>query len=316
MSTVENSLITIAAEENVSTKMMEKIIESFPDSINDVDQKGNTVLARAIKNNNNELAKLLLSKGANPNIIGTISIASIAYQREDYDMVESMIKRGLDINDVCKEHFTLLMLIGINDKGDESNDKKFIKLLLNNGINIDQQNEPSNITALMASCSTGKLFMVNNLIEMGANLDLVNNEGASALIFAVKKNDIKIAEALLDGGADINLRTNKGNSAINFATKNVTCNEDLVELLIKRGCEVDKNCDLTKSIKISNLMDKYESNGKESIIKAINNGDFIMVERMSRMNKDLTDDDKNDLILKVISTNNTELFSILFKIWY
>jgi ankyrin repeat protein len=61
-------------------------------------------------------------------------------------------------------------------------------------------------TALMYAAETGRLHVVEYLIENGADLDATSGRGGrgTALIYASAANQIKVMECLLSGGADIN----------------------------------------------------------------------------------------------------------------
>lgn len=313
MQTIKNSIIFTAIKEGVSTHIMEKIIEFYPGSVNEVNENGSTVLSEAVKYDNTELVELLLSKGADPNINSTNSPILLAYKNKNYGIIESMIKNGSDINDVCNYHYTLLMLIGMNGDGDDCFDEKLIELLFNNGIDMDKQCEPKGTSALMTSSHSGRLSVVNQLINRGGKLDLVNYEGASALLFATKQGHIDIVRALLDGGADINIRTIKGDTAIDIACEGF--HKHIVYLLLRRGCEIDEHHSTKTHTALENFMDGYKSYEKKFIIDAIESDNFMIAERMCRMNKDITDDDKNDLLIKIINVNNLELFKVLFGLW-
>ena len=61
---------------------------------------------------------------------------------------------------------------------------------------------------LMFAASSGNLNMVQCLVENGANLDIQNEYGWTALMRATMENHIDIVRYLLDKGADVNMKTN------------------------------------------------------------------------------------------------------------
>jgi uncharacterized protein len=59
-------------------------------------------------------------------------------------------------------------------------------------------------TALIIAAAEGHTKVVKMLIDKGANVNLQDNEGMTALIWGCKA-DSQVANALLDAGADIHL---------------------------------------------------------------------------------------------------------------
>ena len=88
-------------------------------------------------------------------------------------------------------------------------------LLLDMGAQVDLQNS-NGISALM--CSSNKELAM----EGGAHVDLRDNAGMSALMFASKQGLFGVAKLLLDKGAQVNLRDNAGRSVLVWACRNLS----------------------------------------------------------------------------------------------
>ena len=56
-------------------------------------------------------------------------------------------------------------------------------------------------------------------LERGAQVDLQNNGGKSALMLAIEHGSTEIAQLLLEKGAQVDLRDNGGKSALMLASK-------------------------------------------------------------------------------------------------
>jgi len=86
---------------------------------------------------------------------------------------------------------------------------KFIK----DGVDINTRSkiDGAERTALMYSALNSFISVVNTLIKAGANVNLQDKEGDTALMFAQTG---KIIDALLDAGADVNIQDNDGNTVI------------------------------------------------------------------------------------------------------
>ncbi|KAI8025638.1 Adenylosuccinate lyase [Camellia lanceoleosa] len=77
---------------------------------------------------------------------------------------------------------------------------------------------------------------IREFIE-GADVNLKNNGGRTALHYAASKGWLKIAEILLSHGANINLKDKVGCTPLHCAAS--TGNSELCELLIEEGAKVD-----------------------------------------------------------------------------
>ncbi len=78
----------------------------------------------------------------------------------------------------------------------------------------------------MIAAPQGNIDIVNSLIEKGANLDLKNNDGNTALMFVASNgnfdrgiNAINIVKALIEKGANLDLKNNNGETADMVAIK-------------------------------------------------------------------------------------------------
>ena len=76
----------------------------------------------------------------------------------------------------------------------------------------------SNVTLLMKAAKMGNEWQIKRLLEAGANTNLKDNEGWTALMYAVRYNEgLESVELLLNAGADIKLSNNYGLTAVTLA---------------------------------------------------------------------------------------------------
>ena len=72
-------------------------------------------------------------------------------------------------------------------------------------------------TDLMAASLNGHTEVVELLADNGAELDLKNDDGATALIFASRHGNAEIVKLLLEKGANPELKDNEGKTALDYA---------------------------------------------------------------------------------------------------
>jgi TonB family protein len=90
------------------------------------------------------------------------------------------------------------------------------KLLENPDVDPDSRDGQS-WTALMYAARAEQPELITLLLKAGAALNLVNDDGESALIVAVKRRNVGGARRLLMAGADTSLRDSRGKTALDWA---------------------------------------------------------------------------------------------------
>ena len=80
-----------------------------------------------------------------------------------------------------------------------------LTMLTIQGIPVDARDEKWQETALMQAAGAGRSEAVKFLIQRGAQLDLRNHHGATALCFAAFKSKPDCLEILAAAGADVDL---------------------------------------------------------------------------------------------------------------
>ncbi|KAI8778663.1 ankyrin repeat and KH domain-containing protein mask, partial [Biomphalaria glabrata] len=109
---------------------------------------------------------------------------------------------------------------------------------VHSGENVNQMNSNS-LTPLMFACEKRCPHIVQLLLESGAEVDKKNDRnGETCLMAASKAQCIEIVELLLQFGAEVNQKDNVGKTPLNIACKNG--HTDIVKLLIKAHAEVNE----------------------------------------------------------------------------
>ena len=135
--------------------------------------------------------------------------------------------------------------------------------LIDKGADINAMDNNGN-TGLILVSWLGYKEIVELLINKGANINIKNNDGWTALILASWNNHKEIVELLIKNGADVNAKDVCNDTALMFASKEG--HKEIVELLIKNGADV-------------NAKDKRENTAQ---IWAYENGHAEIVELLKK----------------------------------
>ncbi|AVG46647.1 ankyrin repeat protein [Acanthamoeba polyphaga mimivirus] len=138
-----------------------------------------------------------------------------ALKNNHYDLAKYLVSIGANINLFCNE--------GIIDLSKDSRNINNIKLLLNLGVNVDKQNFDGN-TALMIACKysniNNNMDTIKLLLNHGANVKIQNKFGKNALILAGiyinSGSNMETVELLLNHGSDYAIRDDTGRCFLNY----------------------------------------------------------------------------------------------------
>jgi ankyrin repeat protein len=183
---------------------------------------GVTPLSLAVTSGNAALAEMLLKAGADPNrTVGDgETILMTAAQAGNVDTIKALVTHGANVN--ATENWqgqTPLMYAAIE------NHAAAVKLLAEVGANVNARSKTlvfpdfvfktagmiyvvqpvGSWTPLMYAARDGAIDAVRALADMGADLNLVDPEGTTALTLAIVNGHFDTAVALLEKGADPNI---------------------------------------------------------------------------------------------------------------
>lgn len=151
---------------------------------------------------NNEMLKMALELGADPNISKTGSPDDLPiFQAINNNQLESLtllLSKEANPKIFGSKGYTPFQVIATDRPQDW---KGMMDVLLAAGIDIDQKNENNGATALIFAVEENHLEIVKYLIEHGANLNIRDNEGESALDYAQESDNPAIKELLMQAGS-------------------------------------------------------------------------------------------------------------------
>lgn len=162
------------------------------------------------------------------------TLAIISCNQVDCDKILDVSRHGtvqelqsiLDIDDNCLHHIDSS---GVNALilAAYYNNNKVADLLIDAQININHQSPMG--TALMAATVKSNTHVVKQLINQQAQLDLVDKQGKTALIYAVELGFNDIAKLLIEAGANKMIKDAFNNTAQDYAL--LRKNTELIILL-------------------------------------------------------------------------------------
>lgn len=129
----------------------------------------------------------------------------------------------------------------------EANNASEVELLLEAGANPNIQNNKGNTALIYAVLNNENKDIVELLLKSGIKVNTSNKINYTALMYVI---DLDIAEMLIWAGAEINVKNNKGNTALFFNVKR--SNIKLVKTLLKYGAQPNSNC-LQEAINRKNI---------------------------------------------------------------
>lgn len=186
-----------------------------------------------------ELAQILLERGADPDIrcdcstylsggwtALTLAIKrkGMAMQYRDRDaIIDLLLASGADVNRPRKNrdylHTPLILAAS-------SNDLQLVRNLLDRGANVNDQDH-NGYTAL--AYAAGNKEILAALLEHGGDI----HAGANPLLRNIRRYDYREVENLLEVGVDVNKPNREGQTPLMLATKEGDA--DLVRILIEAG---------------------------------------------------------------------------------
>jgi ankyrin repeat protein len=162
------------------------------------------------------------------------------------DMLELLVKSGADVNEVSKESpwaGPLASLTMVFSPVDKKSRLKTITKLLELGADpnvLHQQDMTAIMCAAKLGTSEGWKAAVDNckvLINSGANVNLANTAGETALMLASEAGNIKLVSLLIKSGADVNAINKVGDSPLSYANRAQANKNDIVKSLENAGAK-------------------------------------------------------------------------------
>lgn len=185
------TLLHYAAERGLKDVLKELLLQDC-----DINAKsafeGRTALHNAANSGSLECLKLLLLSGADANSVDDEMRTPLhdAVRSNHLDCLKELIAQGANVNAETKYGVTPLHFAACNSK------LEYIQELIAHDADVNAQSFISGDTALHRAVSWGNVDCVKYLIEFGADPELTNNEGETALAMAMRMNITMCIECL------------------------------------------------------------------------------------------------------------------------
>ena len=208
--------------------------------VNAKDDNGDISLHEAVFTHNLEIVKYLISKGANVNTennsFGQTPLHRACYG-DNIEIVKYLISQGSDVDAKDKNGNTPLLLAA------GSGHTSVVKTLTDAGANVNDKNE-FGVTVLMKAAEYGSSEIVEMLIKRGADIDIIDNTGRTPLLCSMEARTTmgvqSIVKALISAGADVNVKGNNGVTPLMMIMKNIFIEKaHIMDVLISAGADVN-----------------------------------------------------------------------------
>nr|XP_018910579.1 PREDICTED: uncharacterized protein LOC109039535 [Bemisia tabaci] len=234
-----------------------------------------TPLGCAVLDGDLNITKLLVDNGArlHTRIYDNLSILHVAVARGHVEIVKYLIEKGIDVNAQTEDEETALHL-AIKTKN-----KEIVKLLLdgeadtnimaNNvieeGTDIDEETGggPKITTLWLALFLQLPDYIIDLLIEKGANIHARTSGGLTVLHLAALLGFVREVNLFLQAGCDVNVKSHRKNTPLHFAAN--AGHVKVVETLLKvEGIEVNPKSNIGET-----PLAKAAGHGSLEIVKAL-----------------------------------------------
>jgi len=243
-----------------------------------IDKRGKPALLQERVINNLDVLQLLLENDVDISLKdkegNNLLYYLIKNESINVDVIDYSIENNIDINSVNNFGNTILieMIYILNDQIDEhtqASEKERIILstidkLLENEIDIDIQNSKGR-TAVMVAAKLKNDLILKKLIASGAQINLTDNEGNTALSMSiVKGKEYKdIAKILVENRVKVDIKDVNGQSIIDKLIDLVLYTKSKKKISRKLVMKMDDNTDYTvllKEILTKTKIDLYSLN--------------------------------------------------------
>ena len=196
-------------------------------------------LGLAAENRDNEVVKMLLENGADPNFVCKNRYLPLYYALVDgnENTIDVLLKHGASLDLVLKETADVLQKV-IKNNAITTGKNNIVEMLLEHGA-APNSTDKYDYTPIETAIHESKEDIVKTLLEHGANPNIVKKDDTSLLYIGVLLGNTEIVKMLLEHGANPNQANQKGEIPLH-ALNNRKSKPSIAKLLLDKGSEVNK----------------------------------------------------------------------------
>ena len=193
--------------------------------------------AAGSSDNSGEILRCLIENGADVNGVNKVKHTPlmIAAIRGHINALTLLIKHGADVDLQDSDGYKALhFAVYGSDISSE-----ILSCLIGIGADVNARTN-NGVTPLMIAAEEGHINAVTSLVKCGANVDLQDKDGQTALHHAMQSPQASICEVLsclIKNGADVNAHTFHNETPLMLASRDGHVN--VVTFLIEHGADVD-----------------------------------------------------------------------------
>ena len=182
----------------------------------DASDEGRTALISAAARGDLEVVKLLIQRGADPNVTDNNGYTALLHALEArYDQVEQVLLNHPKLDPHARGFNGVTTL----SKYVWRERKDAVQKLLDLGADVNAQDNDGD-APLHGAAQSGNVEILDLLLAKGANPNLTNKVGGTPLMWAVVFDHEEVARRLIERGADPSLKDADGMTARDWAIKN------------------------------------------------------------------------------------------------
>jgi len=213
---------------------IDKFVAEHGNDVRTIDEKGETLLHKAVEQGSVVIVKYLVSRGANVN--AKASNGWTALQRAalggNLEIAEFLVAKGADVDTKDNNDWTPFR------RSVSSEHLELARFFLSQGANVNTRDNFQGWTPLhVAALDEEKLEIVKFLVVEGADVNAKNHDGETPIYWTCRHETPAIAQFLVSQGADVNVRNKSGDTPLHRA---LMLNKlEVIRILVPAGANIN-----------------------------------------------------------------------------